>query len=135
MITYEPVSTGISRAFRDTAIYLGGFHILAYNSEDFRTAVDARFYRSASYRTVYAAIWVRTGNNTLSGAGTARGYNYDRRSAALWYALQETGIRFQSDAAPNTFDSCGEEAAIRYLTELTKELYPNHTIQTIRSHA
>lgn len=61
--------------------------------------VDCRVYmsRSNSASTVYASIWVHGADVYTTGKGTASGYGYHKRSAAIGSAISSAGIELYGD--------------------------------------
>lgn len=67
--------------------------ILVIDKKTERTIVDARFYmgRSSKASSIYCSIWLR-GEVYTSGGGTAGGWGYHKKSAALASAIRSAGI-------------------------------------------
>ena len=72
------------------------YHLVDLNRGD--TIIDVRVYmgKSASASTVYAAIWIK-GEKWGVGTGSAGGYGYDKRSAAIAEALSHAGVKLSMD--------------------------------------
>lgn len=60
--------------------------------------ITARFWmgRSRNASRVYCSVWLRDGEGG-AGHGTASGYGYDKKSAALSEALESAGITLSKD--------------------------------------
>lgn len=80
-----------------------------------RTYIDCRFYmgRSHSSSVVYCIIWIY-GNAVYGfGIGEAGGYGYDKHSAALNSALDDSGITLTNQSGSIVSISGVGETAIR----------------------
>ncbi|WNH52414.1 hypothetical protein [Stenotrophomonas oahuensis] len=69
-------------------------HLVGLVDGQLRNVVTVRCYmgRSKSAMAVYATVWIHAPDNYRSGSGTASGWGYCKRSAAIAYALQNAGV-------------------------------------------
>lgn len=68
--------------------------ILVIDKKTERTIVDVRLYmgRSSTASAVYCSLWVHSSNIDTSGRGSAGGWGYHKKSAALASAIRSAGI-------------------------------------------
>ena len=73
----------------------------------YKTPIQIQVYmgRSSSASVVYASIWCSNHEIYISGKGSAGGYGYDKKSAAIGDAIRSAGIRLEHD-----IDGVGESA-------------------------
>ncbi len=101
IVTWEPRDGGRSiDRIREKEL------VCAYRVVDFGAAdkygarvavalVDCRLYmgRSSGASVVYCVIWINQAGSWATGTGTAGGYGYDKKSAAVASAIDSAGIR------------------------------------------
>jgi hypothetical protein len=110
--TLPATDTNNGRNYADKYETIGRKLVVAWDQEkgEFAYPVDARFYmarKSDGASPVYCSVWIRTRDgHYFAGHGLARGYGYDKKSAALDAALDSAGI-----ALAARIDGCGDSTA------------------------
>jgi hypothetical protein len=62
-------------------------------------AVTIRTYQVSDYGKVYSCIWINGNNIFSSGSGSASGYGYDLKSAAVDQAIRNAGFTLSENIA------------------------------------
>lgn len=88
---------------------------LDYGPGAAKTYVDCRLYmgRSASSSVVYCLIWTFGDSLYGFGVGEAGGYGYDKQSAAVGSAIDDSGITLADESGSGVSISGVGETAIR----------------------
>lgn len=94
--------------FATDANFIGAFKL--YDKRKGVNVLDTRFYMSRSGNTVWCRAWYSGGY----GIGSARGYGYDKLSAAFVDALRDMGVD------SGALHAAGVESGIGMATALEK---------------
>jgi len=98
--------------------FIKGIKLLS-PSHGHQQVIDCRLYvgRSAKSSRVYACVWVHAPKapEYLYTHGYAGGWGYDKKSAAVWDALNNAGFAFRADFSGRGMDSAVD--ALRSVAE------------------
>ena len=92
IIKNKEVSNG--RNYGGEKELVSAYSIIGTIKGELREVVTVRAYmsRSRSASSVYASIWIHANGYHLAGHGSAGGYGYHKKSAALQSAINSAGI-------------------------------------------
>lgn len=125
--------------------------VLAVVNKEIKEIACARFYmgRSASASVVYCCLWLH-GDAGASGRGSAGGYGYHKKSAALDEAIESAGIELYGTpyaggkarlyrGAPINYtrkchiDGCGSTAMRDALTDIARDILGYNKVTIVES--
>lgn len=100
------------------------------NAGDLVDPITARWYmarRSDGASPVYCSVWIGGNGHTASGHGSASGYGYHKRSAAMQAAIDSAGIKLSEP-----IDGRGDSAQRDALSAIARAM--GYTAFTIIEH-
>lgn len=108
--------------WRDKMELVGGYKLVTFDGKETDEPMDIRFYmgRSSSASVVRCALWWHTGKRNKkaiysNGSGSAGGCGYDKQSAAMGDALENSGIKLEQN-----IDGVGESAELSALNAFAR---------------
>jgi len=90
-----------ARNYGDTKETIGALTLVVCRGGQIHEPITVRYYkgRSSSATVVYCSVWIRDtrGGEEYNATGKAKGYGFDRPSAALQDALENAGFVFSRE--------------------------------------
>lgn len=121
-----PKESTFNGQWKDGKEQVAAMAVIAIRNGEFSQPITARFWmsrRGDGASAVYCSVWTSNQAMSANGRGTATGYGYHKRSAALNSALWNAGITLSEP-----IDGRGETAMRDALTAVARALGYRKTV-------